>query len=75
MATPVTKYIDVEGNEFATEAEADASSTALAGSIEVRQFIAANYPMGEGKTRNPSATIALAAILKWEARNNPVAAE
>ena len=65
MATQVIKFVDVEGNEFATEAEADASSAAMAGTIEARQFVAAEYPMGEGKQRNPSATIALAAILKW----------
>lgn len=71
MATPVTKYLDKNGKEFDTEAEANASDAKIANQAAVEAFIAKHYQsQSETGRKSPAATAARNAIYKWLGSQN-----
>jgi hypothetical protein len=81
MATQITKFADIAGTVFNTEAEADASSAAIQHKEIVDAFVSRHFPLTPskkegGKARNPHANTARKAIFMWISQNgSPVSLE
>lgn len=76
MATTKTKFVDSAGNEFDTEAEADASSAVISNQELVNEFIAAHFNRQTvNGRRSPAATAARNVLNSWHRWQQPVQIE
>ena len=71
MATEITKYLNSEGKEFNSRAEADASDAEIHNKEKLEAFFSGHYSgVTSNGRKSPAAKAAANAIYKWIGSQN-----